>query len=236
MSEPGFGVLFEDNHLLVVDKPAGLLSQSAAQGDDHLVRRVADDLKRRFAKPGNVYVGLVHRLDRMTSGVMVLAKTSKAADRLSQQIRERRFDKRYLALVSGVTPSAATLVDDLVSDERGSAVAANHRSARRSELSYARLDHTGSPMPASLLEVRLGTGRKHQIRVQLAHAGHPLIGDRRYGRRDQDGLIPRVALHAWRIAFTHPVRGVDLAFEAPIPEDFQDLMDRLGLRLKPPPP
>lgn len=226
-------ILYEDNHLLAVDKPAGLLSQSAEAGDEHLVAIAQRYLKERYGKPGNVYVGLVHRLDRMTSGVMVLAKTSKASERLSRAFREHRVDKRYLAVVAGLTPSRATLVDELVSNEQGSRVATGHPDARRAELSFERCAQTGAPIPASLLEVELGTGRKHQIRVQLAARGHPLIGDRRYGLREHDPLIARVALHAWKIALTHPVRGDELSFVAPIPKDFSSLMARLGLALKP---
>lgn len=228
-------ILYEDNHLLVVDKPAGLLSQSAEAGDEHLVVLVQRYLKERYGKPGNVYVGLVHRLDRMTSGVMVLAKTSKAAERLSRLLREGRFDKRYLAVVAGETAERGVLVDALVSNEQGSRVveAKHHPEAKRAELSYERLALSRSPIAASLLEVVLGTGRKHQIRVQLASREHALIGDRRYGRREHDGLIPRVALHAWKIAFQHPVRGDELAFVAPIPSGFESLMRRLGLGVKP---
>lgn len=234
-------ILYEDNHLLVVDKPAGLLSQSAEAGDENLVVLAQRYLKERYGKPGNVYVGLVHRLDRMTSGAMVLAKTSKAAERLSRSLREGRFDKRYLAIVSGEVAGHEVLVDALLSDEQGSRVVekSRHPEAKRAELSYSRLAVSSTPLApvgplvASLVEVELGTGRKHQIRVQLAARGHPLIGDRRYGLREHDGLIARVALHAWTIALTHPVRGDELSFVAPIPKDFSALMARLGLGLKP---
>lgn len=226
-------ILYEDNHLLVVDKPAGLLSQSAEAGDEHLVACAQRYLKERYGKPGNVYIGLVHRLDRMTSGVMVLAKTSKAAERLSRAFREHQVDKRYLAVVAGLTPARATLVDELVSSEQGSRVAPGHPDARRAELRFERHAQTQAPIPASLVEVELGTGRKHQIRVQLAARGHPLLGDRRYGLREHDGLIARVALHAWKIAMTHPVRGDELSFVAPIPRDLSALMAKLGLALKP---
>jgi 23S rRNA pseudouridine1911/1915/1917 synthase len=226
-----FTILYEDNHLLIVDKPAGLLSQGAEPGADHLVKRVTAYLKARYDKPGNVYVGLVHRLDRMTSGVMVLAKTSKAAERLSRAIREHRLGKRYLAVVAGLTPESATYIDDLVSDESGSRVTPGHRDARRSELRFTRLATTtpGSPVAASLVEVELISGRKHQIRVQFATRDHPLIGDRRYGLRIHDNLIDRVALHAYAIALPHPVRGDELRLVAPIPEDLQALTRLLRL-------
>jgi len=228
-----FSILYEDNHLLVVDKPAGLLSQGAEAGDDHLVQRVTAYLKARYDKPGNVYVGLVHRLDRMTSGVMVLAKTSKAAERLSRAIREHRLGKRYLAVVAGLTAESAAYIDDLVSDESGTRVAHGHRDAKRSELRFTRLATTtsDSPIVASLVEVELISGRKHQIRVQFSSRGHPLIGDRRYGLRAHDDLIDRVALHALAIVLPHPVRGDELRLVAPLPEDLQALMRRLGLRV-----
>ena len=226
-------VLFEDNHLLVVDKPAGLLSQSAEAGDDHLVALAQRYLKAKYAKPGNVYVGLIHRLDRMTSGVVVLAKTSKAAERLSKAMRERRLDKRYLAIVAGHVPAHLHLEDDLVSGADGSRVAPGHPEARRADLDLTCLAVGQAPVATSLAEVVLGTGRKHQIRVQLAARGYPLLGDRRYGLRIHDGLIGRVALHAWTIVLPHPVRGNELRFTAPIPEDFESLMKRCGLALKP---
>lgn len=227
-------VLFEDNHLLVIDKPAGWLSQSAERGDDHLVRWVEHYLREKYQKPGNVFVGLVHRLDRMTSGVMVFARTSKAAERLSRMMRERRFDKHYLAIVSGDTPEVGRFEDVLVSGPEGSRVAPGHPEGKRCDLSFARLA-VGRDPATSLLDVVLGTGRKHQIRVQLAAHGHPVIGDRRYGLREHDRLVERVALHAWWIALTHPVRGDELRFEAPIPKDFEALMRRCGLVLKPTP-
>lgn len=236
-------VLYEDNHLLVVDKPAGLLAQAARVGDDTLVDRAKAWLKARYGKPGNVYVGLVHRLDRSTSGVVVLAKTSKAAARLSDQFRAHdAVTKDYLAVVHGRLDRATRLEHRLVELGDGSALAPPHAPAdagKRAVLHVSPLA-VGSAEPAcSLVAVRLETGRKHQIRVQLAAVGHPLVGDRRYGREPSvtrervDRLIDRVALHAWRIALQHPTRtepgASELAFEAPIPDDFRRLCERLGL-------
>lgn len=221
---PGLTVLFEDNHLLVVDKPAGLLCQAAAEGDDHIVRRAQAFLKDRDQKPGNVYVALVHRLDRNTSGALLLAKTSKAAARLSAAFARRgdaSIDKRYLAIVLGNPPDAARLCHRLAEDGHGVRVDPGGKEAALELRTLAK------GQGAALVEVRLLTGRKHQIRAQLAAAGHPLIGDRRYG--SPSDALPRPALHAFVIAFTHPVRQSELRVVAPLPPDIVGLLGRLGL-------
>lgn len=223
-------VLYEDNHLLVVDKPAGLLSQAAQAGDDTLVERARDYLKARWQKPGNVYVGLVHRLDRTTSGVVVLAKTSKAAARLSDQFRTHdTIAKTYLAIVHGLAVGGR-LEHDLVEVDDGARVLrAGERivGAKHAVLDYESL---AGARAASLVKVALVTGRKHQIRVQLSAVGHPLFGDRRYGASDS---TERVALHAWRLSLQHPTKPETLTFEAPIPEDIRRLCERVGLSLLP---
>lgn len=238
-------VVFEDNHLLVVDKPAGLRVQGGdrrGSGDDngeHLVARAAAWLKDKYDKPGNAYVGLVHRLDRNTSGVVVLAKTSKAAARLSRAFASRAVRKDYLALVAGDTPDAGTL-EHLVAPttDHGTRIAGpTEREARRARLSYQTLARSpgavGSP-GASCLLVRLETGRKHQIRVQLAAAGHPLLGDRRYAPPDTAARFHRPALHAWTIALIHPVRKEELTAVAPLPADLTRLLDELGMAVTDP--
>lgn len=224
---PPLDVLYEDNHLLVVHKPAGLLSQSAVKGDDNLVARAERYLVEKFDKPGKAFVGLVHRLDRNTSGIVVLARTSKAADRLTGFIRDRRMEKSYLAVVAGAPPDAATLRHDLVSDEEGSRVV-TRGTGKACDLSFSvRARVSGF----ALLEVALGSGRKHQIRVQCAAAGFPLVGDRRYGERKHDSLIARPALHAHRVAFPHPTRPEDMVFEVGPPSDFTNLCGSLGLSI-----
>jgi len=217
----GLVILHEDNHLVAVDKPAGLLTQPAAAGDDSLLERVRAWLKARYDKPGNVYVGLVHRLDRNVSGVVLFARTSKAASRLSAAFGGRDVDKRYLAVVEGVTAASATLSHTLVEQDGGAVVGPGGKPAR---LAFTRLAATAT---ASLLEVQLMTGRKHQIRAQLAAIGHPLVGDPRYGRRSP--LIARPALHAARIAFDHPVRREPMVVAAPLPADLLALLDALRL-------
>ncbi|PKN55375.1 MAG: RNA pseudouridine synthase [Deltaproteobacteria bacterium HGW-Deltaproteobacteria-14] len=218
----GLTVLFVDNHLLVVDKPAGLLTQSAEPGDDNLLDRGRAWVKGEFDKPGQVFLGLVHRLDRNVSGVVLFARTSKAASRLSDAFRTRAIDKTYLAVVAGVAPRFGALEHPLLEQDRGVVVDPRGKVAR---LTFRRLAATGG---ASLLEITLLTGRKHQIRAQLAVAGHPLVGDPRYGGRSP--LIARPALHASRLAFEHPVRREPLTFAAPLPADLAALIADLGLR------
>ncbi|TNF25850.1 MAG: RNA pseudouridine synthase [Deltaproteobacteria bacterium] len=221
IAAPGLRVLLVDNHLLAVDKPAGLLTQAAAPGDDNLLDRGRAWLKAEYDKPGNVFLGLVHRLDRNVSGVVLFARTSKAASRLADAFRRRAVDKTYLAVVVGETPAGATLEHALLEQERGVVVDPAGKPAR---LAYRRL---AVARGHSLLAVTLMTGRKHQIRAQLAAAGHPLLGDPRYGQRSPD--LARPALHAWRLALDHPVRGEPIAIEAPPPADLLGLLARLGL-------
>jgi len=215
-SVPELVVLHEDNHVLAVDKPAGLLSQADLTGDLDVLTLARRMIKLRDAKPGNVYLGLVHRLDRPVAGVMILAKTSKAAARLSRQLRDRAMRKTYRAVVEGSPePGEAELRHRLVRDRdaRRTRVASPDETAREAVLGYRVLASRGD---ASLVEVDLVTGLPHQIRAQLAAAGHPVFGDRKYGgaRRVADG---RVALHARSIEFEHPVRRERVIVESRTP-------------------
>lgn len=226
-----FEVLFEDNHLLVVDKPAGLLVQggdrSTHDAHDHLVAHAQAYLRAKYNKPGNVYVGLVHRLDRNTSGLVVLAKTSKAAERLSKAFAGRDVDKRYLAVVDGAAPTGPLEHWLAPTADGGSRVASpTTADAKRARCAVTTLAATPS---ASAIEVALETGRKHQIRVQLAAAGHALLGDRRYAPPAVAARFTRPALHAWTIVFVHPVRGDELRIRAPLPHDLTELLTRLEL-------
>ncbi len=209
-----FAVLYLDNHLLVVNKPAGMLAQADATGDDDLLTLGKAYLKEKFDKPGNVFLGLVHRLDRPASGVMALARTSKAAARLSQQFRQRLPEKRYMALVEGLCTGGGHLVDYLVKEDRQvRVVPPTLPKAQRAELHWRAL---GQAAGLSLVEVDLKTGRPHQIRVQLAHLGFPILGDFRYGAtRELDGR--NLALHCYRLTLTHPTRQEDMTFEATPP-------------------
>lgn len=221
-------VLYEDNHLLAVAKPAGLLTQAARPGDDNLVDRARAYLKWKYDKPGNVFVGLVHRLDRNVSGVCLLARTSKAASRLSAAFAGRRVRKGYLAVVWGEAPREATLEDRLAPrahrrpGERGVERSPRGKVAR---LAFRRL---GVARGRSALAVALFTGRKHQIRAQLAGAGLPLVGDPLYGRPEPRGPLRRPALHAARLVLEHPVRHAPLLLEAPLPADVREAFAILG--------
>lgn len=217
-------VLLEDNHCLVVNKPAGLLVQGDVTGEPTLLDAARAYLKERYAKPGNVYLGLVHRLDRPTSGVVLLARTSKAASRLSEQFRGGRVEKTYWAIVEGKpTTDAGEWSDWLCKDERTntvSVVESGSPGAQSATLGYRVLSRRPGQ---TLLEVRPLTGRSHQIRVQLASRGLPILGDAKYGSRTAlragDGGR-RVALHARALTFQHPTRGEAIRVEAPIPADW----------------
>jgi 23S rRNA pseudouridine1911/1915/1917 synthase len=219
-------VLYEDNHLLVVNKPAGLPTQGAAAGEDSLVVRAKEYLKRKYDKPGNVYVGVVSRLDALVTGVVVLARTSKAAARLSEQFREAEVAKTYWAVVEGIPKASdATLVDWLAKDERQrKMVVVDSPADSASQGQEARLRFrqiAALPGRCPLLEVNLDTGRKHQIRVQLAHYGCPIVGDAKYGalRPFPEGI----ALHARRLVVIHPTLQTRLEFIAPLPESWRSL-------------
>lgn len=203
MTDPPFGVLHVDNHLLVVDKPAGMLAQGDATGDADLVTLAKAYLKRQFERPGDVFVGLVHRLDRPVSGVVVLARTSKAAARLSAQFAGRGVEKRYLAVVEGRLEGGGERVDWLVKGERGTVhrVPEGTTGARRAALRWESLAVEGR---RTLVGVDLLTGRAHQIRVQLAGLATPVVGDLRYGAKAPLGDGRGIALHATRLAFAHP--------------------------------
>jgi 23S rRNA pseudouridine1911/1915/1917 synthase len=217
-------VLLEDNHCLAVNKPAGLLAQGDETGAPSLVDLARDYLKAKYAKPGNVFVGLVHRLDRPTSGVVLLARTSKGAERLSSQFREGTVRKVYRAVVEGSpADDAGEWTDQLAKDEARnvvSVVEAGDPEGRDAHVAFRVVERRGA---TTLLELIPTTGRGHQLRVQLASRGMPIVGDRKYGARStllaRDGL-PRVALHAFELTFRHPTRPESLTITAPIPTDW----------------
>lgn len=213
----GVRILYEDNHLIAVDKPAGLLVQGDDTRDPTLLDAVKAYLKRAYDKPGNVYLGLVHRLDRPVSGVIVLARTSKAASRVAGQFRDGAPDKRYLAVVEGrLGETDAELVAYLAAkgDDHGVTRASlqSFAGAREARLRYRVIGAGGD---RSLVEVELLTGRRHQIRAQFALAGCPIWGDRKYGSAHDLGR--RIALHAQRLTVAHPITGEPLVLQAPLP-------------------
>lgn len=225
-------VLHLDNHLLVVNKPPGLLAQADVTGDPDLLTLGKAFLKDRFRKPGNVFLGLVHRLDRPASGVIVLARTSKAAARLSEQFRRRSPRKTYLAIVEGKIEGEGTLRHHLVKEDgRVRMVDSSHPSGREAELHWRALGtrETGEGK-SSLLQVDLVTGRAHQIRVQVSAMGHPIVGDMRYGaERELDGR--NIALHSRALTIEHPTLREAMTFVAPPPaiwpRYFDDLISAL---------
>ena len=213
-------ILYEDNHLLVLDKPALLATMGALPEKPSLLQIAKDDLKRRFNKPGNVYLGVVSRLDSMVSGVVVLAKTSKAAGRLTEQFRGRNVTKTYWAIVEGLAlPGPVDCLDWLVRDQPHQRVricTADTPDAQEARLTYRRL---GQCEGLSWLEIDLHTGRKHQIRVQLAGRNLPILGDRKYGARRP--FSPGIALHARSLTLVHPVRREAMTFLADPPASWR---------------
>ncbi|MEI8016553.1 MAG: RluA family pseudouridine synthase [Schlesneria sp.] len=208
-------VLYEDNHCLAVDKPAGLLTMGDHTGEPTLVDAAREYLRVKYQKPGNVFVGVVHRLDRPVSGVVLFARTSKGASRLSEQFRAHSIEKIYLALVEGtVSAPYGVLRDRLVKDHVRNVVSVTDReeSGQECVLSFERLERFGR---YSLLEVRPQTGRSHQIRVQLASQGWPIVGDRKYG--SQTSVEGFIALHASSLTFAHPTTRESMAVVSPQP-------------------
>jgi len=245
-------VLYEDNHLLAVNKSAMLPTMGVSEDRPSLLAVAKEYVRRKYNKPGNVYLGIVSRLDAPVTGVVLIARTSKAAGRLSEQFRERDVDKTYWAIVERrIEPTAGRLVDFLRKDERHRKMHVTRESAagaQRAELTYCvlgadketrrhgdkgtRLAEESFCLPvslsprlndASLVEVQLLTGRKHQIRVQLSNAGFPVLGDRKYG---SGRTFPvGIALHSRKLSIVHPVSKMKLEIEAPLPACWQRFVE-----------
>lgn len=199
-------ILYEDNHLLVVEKPVNIPVQEDRTGDNDLLTILKQDIKFRYNKPGDVFLGLVHRLDRPVGGAMVFAKTSKAASRLSDVIRKQALDRKYLAVVRGTPPAKKGMLEHyLVKDSRQNKVfttSASNSSGKKAVLEYELVGQSGQ---LSLLSIRLHTGRSHQIRVQLSESGCPLYGDQKYGQAvNRPGQ--QIALWANLLSFKHPTK------------------------------
>jgi 23S rRNA pseudouridine1911/1915/1917 synthase len=213
-------VRYEDNHLLVVEKPAGLASQGVAEGTPSVLTLAKEYLKRKYTKPGNVYLGVVSRLDLTVSGLLVFARTSKAADRLTRQFQSGQVEKTYWALVTKPpTPARGELSHWVLKNDRErcmQVVPPRTRGAQHARLSYQML---GKQSMGMLVEVHLHTGRKHQIRLQLASIGCHILGDRKYGSR-QAFARDAIALHCVRLAIEHPTTKDRLVFTSPPPSSF----------------
>jgi 23S rRNA pseudouridine1911/1915/1917 synthase len=221
MPKPPLEVLYEDNHLLVVNKPAGLATQGVAEGTASVLTRAKEYLKQKYKKPGNVYLGVVSRLDQAVSGVLVLARTSKAADRLTKQFQSNQVEKVYWALVEQPPKTAqGELSHWLIKNDRErrmEIVAPRSRGAQHARLSYRTLR---KEKLGTLVEVQLHTGRKHQIRLQLATIHCPVLGDRKYGCR-KPFADESIALHCVRLAIEHPTTAKRLEFDCPPPNTWK---------------
>lgn len=210
-------ILYEDNHIIVVEKPPNIPSQGDKTENEDMLTIIKHYLKEKYQKPGNVYLGLIHRLDRPVGGVMIFAKTSKAAARLSEQVRNKTFQKEYLVIVDGkLEKQKATLEDYLLKNQKNNiskVVKENTKNAKYAKLDYEVLKYN-EEIDLSLLKILLHTGRHHQIRVQLANIGHSICGDQKYGTR---GRGKQICLWAYKLTIEHPITKEKMTFTT-IPE------------------
>lgn len=213
-------VIYEDNHLLVVEKPVNILSQGDDTNDKDMVNLLKQYIKEKYNKPGNVFIGLVHRLDRPVGGVMVFAKTSKAASRLSEQIRNKTLKKTYRAVIHGTMVKEESILKDYLYKNKKtnmvSVVNKNHKEAKNAELSYKTLDTKNG---LSLVEIDLKTGRPHQIRVQFSSRKHPLFGDQRYGQ-GVNKVGQQISLWSYKIEIQHPTTKEKMEFICEPPKEY----------------
>lgn len=200
-------VIYEDNHLLVVEKPQNVLVQADNTNDLDLLTSLKKYIKEKYNKPGEVYLGLVHRLDRPVGGVMVFARTSKAASRLSNMIRMHEFEKNYLAIVEGKVPDEGVFEDYLLKLENENKTIVD-KNGKYSKLSYKLLSYKDG---LSLVKIKLDTGRSHQIRVQFSSRGYALWGDQKYNSKAKVG--EQIALWSYELKFKHPVRDEIMDFK-----------------------
>ena len=205
-------VLYEDNHIIVVEKPINIPTQEDDSKDLDMLTMVKNYIKEKYNKPGNVYVGLVHRLDRPVGGVMVFAKTSKASSRLSNQIRNHKFKKTYCAICEGDILSKGQFVDKLLKDTKTNMVKISNL-GKEAILDYELIQKNDN---LNLVKIDLKTGRSHQIRVQFASRNYPLYGDQRYNKNAKVG--EQIALFAQSLTFEHPTTKEVLTFELKLPK------------------
>ena len=210
-------VIYEDNHIIVVEKPVNIPSQGDKTGDIDMLTIIKAYIKEKYNKPGNVYLGLIHRLDRPVGGVMVFAKTSKAAARLSEQVREKVFKKTYLVIVNGrMKEKNGILQDYLLKNERNNmskVVKEGTKNSKLAILDYEELKYN-EETNLSLLKINLHTGRHHQIRVQFSSRDHSIYGDQKYGGR---GHGKQICLWAYELTIKHPITKEEITFKS-IPE------------------
>ena len=206
-------IIYEDNHLLVVEKPINVPVQADKSGDEDLLTMLKKYLKEKYNKPGDVYLGLVHRLDRPVGGVMVFAKTSKAASRLSKQVQKHEFKKIYMAVIEGKVSDSGTFKDKLKKDEKTNITRVSE-DGKEAELSYNLIGFVNN---LSLVRISLKTGRSHQIRVQFSSRKIPLYGDQKYNPK---AVKDQIALFASKLEFKHPVTKEIMSFELPLPERY----------------
>lgn len=223
--QSSLNILYEDNHLLAVDKPAGWPTMGVSQSQRSLVSEAKAYLKRKYDKPGNVYLGVVSRLDAVTTGVVLFARTSKAAKRLTEMFRSREVQKTYWAVVEGlVAAESGSCTDWLKKDEarkRMELASSQSPGAKKATLTYRQLRTVDG---CTVLKVSLESGRKHQIRVQFASRGHPILGDRKYG---SDRRFPvGIALHARQIALMHPVKKTRVVITSTPPKSWRPYLPR----------
>ncbi len=224
-------ILYEDNHLLVVNKPAGLLVQGDHTGDETLLDQARAYLKEKYQKPGNVFIGLVHRLDRDTSGCLMISKRRSELRALHELLREGQIEKRYLALLTGRLKEDRVVCEAPLSIRRrgGERYVEVDAEGRNAHTEFYKLQEYRS---ATLVEVLLGTGRTHQIRVHAAHLGVPVAGDDRYGDRSANKQfaahgLRRLFLHAHSLRFTRPSDGEDFHVSAPLNDELRSFLDQL---------
>ena len=206
-------VLYEDNHIIVVEKMVNIPSQADKTGDIDMLTIIKDYLKEKYNKPGNVYLGLVHRLDRPVGGIMVFAKTSKAASRLSEEVRVKQFEKKYLVIANGKFESdKGTWQDYLLKNEAKNmsrVVKEGTKNSKLAELDYEVIKYDPD-LDLTVAKINLHTGRHHQIRVQLSSRNHSIYGDQKYGGR---GHGKQICLWAYSLKILHPVTKEELHFE-----------------------
>jgi len=217
-------ILYEDNHIIVVDKPAGILTQGDYSGDESLLEMIKEYIRTKYNKPGEAFTGLVHRLDKPVSGLLVFARTSKAAARLQKEFTSGRIKKFYLAVIENNSPvkDGWNRLENFLERDRDITRIAKNRSAR-SEKGILYYHHLASNSEYSLVLIKLETGKKHQIRAQMAGIGKPVAGDKKYGAKSDSGIS--ILLHSAYLSFSHPTKDEIMKFYSPPPGSFDRKID-----------